>query len=458
MTVAANSGSERSHLRVVPATKTVSRGDGIFHPDFVVRPYWWDDAPPAEERNPLPRKVDVAIVGSGYCGLAAGLELARSGLRVAVLDSGRIGEGASTRNGGMVSGGLKLPASMRIKLGEERFRRIVNEAVDSFYHLESFIARENLAAEYSRCGRFTGAHSAGAYRRLEKQAENLARETGFSTSMVPKARQHEEIGSDYYHGGMLVSDSGGLNPARYHRALRQAFVRAGGSLHGYSAVAAIERSPGGFRLKTTGGELQAEKVFVATNGYSGRVLPYLQRRLIPIASFIIATEELPEDLIRELNPNARMLVDTKRILYYFRLSPDRRRIIFGGRASFSDSAEPESAKNLHRFMCEVWPKLRNTRITHAWKGNVAFSFDLLPHMGDRDGVHFAGGCQGTGVTMATYLGHQTAAKLLGRDGAPSVFEELSFPGNPLYRGKPWFLPIVGNYYRTRDRIEQWLGI
>lgn len=458
MTMAANNGSGRACLRVVPASDDRGRGAGIFHADFVVKPFWWDDVPSVEERNELPRKVDVAIVGSGYCGLAAGLELARSGVRVAVLDSGRIGEGASTRNGGMVSGGLKLPEPIRAKLGEERFRRVLSEAVGSFHHLESFIARESFDADYARCGRFTGAHSEGAYRRLEKHAERLAQETGFSIGLVPRQRQHEEIGSDYYHGGMVVAESGGLNPARYHRALRRAFERAGGSLHGYSTVIAIERSHGGFRLKTAGGDLQADKVFVATNGYSGRLLPYLQRRLIPIASFIIATEELPPDLIRELNPKGRMLVDTKRILYYFRVSPDGRRIIFGGRASFRDSAEQQSAKNLHCFMCEVWPQLRDTRITHAWKGNVAFSFDLLPHMGSRDGIHFAGGCQGTGVTMATYLGHRTALKLLDRDGEGSIFEELSFPGNPLYGGTPWFLPIIGNYYRARDRIEQWFGL
>lgn len=431
--------------------------DSIFHPDFVVKPYWWDGAPPSDERSPLPAHVDVAIVGSGYCGLAAGLELARSGLDVAVLDAGRIGEGASTRNGGMVSGGLKLPEAMRRQLGPERFGRLIDDAVDSFRHLEAFIAREPLDTEYERCGRFTGAHSVGAYQRQVQHVATLTKETGFAAHMVSKARQHEEIGSDFYHGGMVVEDSGGLNPARYHRSLCRAFVQAGGSLHGFANVQTIERGAGRFVVKTARGQLTADQVFVATNGYTGSVVPYFQRRIIPVTSFLIATEPLPPALIRELNPKARMLVDTKRILYYFRLSPDRRRILFGGRASFRDTDERDSARNLHRFMSSVWPQLQNTRITHAWKGNVAFTFDMLPHMGSHDGVHFAGGCQGTGVTMATYLGYQTAMKLLGRNRVPCAFEDLQFPSRWLYSGNPWFLPLVGNYYKVRDRIEQLTG-
>ncbi len=429
----------------------------IFHPDFAVRPFWWDETPPPDERTPLPERVDVAIVGSGYCGLAAGLELARNGLSVAILDAGRIGEGASTRNGGMVSGGLKLPLGLRAKLGAERFGRLLSDSVDSFRHLEAFIQREKFDTEYERCGRFIGAHSAGAYRRQEKQALELARDTGFAMHMVPRSRQHEEIGSDFYHGGMVIDESGGLNPARHHLSLCKAFKQAGGGLHGFSGVRAIERSAGKFRLRSTNGDLTADVVFVATNGYTGSVMPYFQRRIIPITSFLIATEELLPELIRELNPKGRMLVDTKRILYYFRLSPDRRRILFGGRASFRDIDEKQSAANLHQFMCNVWPQLQGTRITHAWKGNVAFTFDMLPHMGSHDGVHFAGGCQGAGVTMATYLGYQTAMKLLGRNHSPCAFDNLPFPSRWLYYGNPWFLPLVGNYYKLRDRIEQVTG-
>jgi glycine/D-amino acid oxidase-like deaminating enzyme len=431
--------------------------DSIFHRDFVIKPYWWEGAQPTEENTPLPAHADVVIVGSGYCGLSAGLELARAGLKVAVVDAGRIGEGASTRNGGMVSGGLKLPATLQKTLGMERSKRVTGAAVDSFRHLEAFLAREQFDAQYERCGRFTGAHSKGAYARQVQQADTYRTEMGFTAHLVPKARQHEEIGSDFYHGGMVVDESGGLHPARYHRALCKAFKEAGGTVHGLAKVESIDRGTGRFTVKTVRGSITADTVFVATNGYTGNLVPYFQRRIIPVTSFLIATEQLPPDLVRELNPKGRMLVDTKRILYYFRLSPDRTRILFGGRANFRDVDERESARNLHRFMCSVWPQLAHTQITHAWKGNVAFTFDMLPHMGTRDGVHFAGGCQGTGVTMGTYLGYQTAMKLLGRNSEPCAFDDLPFPGHPLYSGKPWFLPIVGNYYKARDRFDRVFG-
>lgn len=428
----------------------------VFHPNFRIRPYWWEAAPPRGTNTALPAQVDVAIVGSGYCGLSAGIELARSGARVAVLESGLIGEGASSRNGGMVSGGVKLPEKLRAALGEERFGRVMETSVASFHHLESLISREGINADYRRCGRFTGAHSPGAYRRLEAQAGRLRAETGFSVRMVPPETQATEIDSRFYHGGMVVDESGGLDPARFLAGLRQVYEAAGGSLHAQAGVRAITREGGRFRLRTAAGDLSAENVFVATNGYSGPMLPWLQRRTIPIASYMIATEELPPDLIDEITPRERMLVDTKRILYYFRRSPDGRRILFGGRASFGRADEAASAETLFRFMCRIWPQLRDRRITHAWKGNVGFSFDLAPHTGQHDGIRYAGCYQGTGVAMATYLGHLSARTILG--DAPPVFDEFSFPGHPLYRGQPWFLPIVGNYYRARDGLERALGI
>jgi glycine/D-amino acid oxidase-like deaminating enzyme len=109
------------------------------------------------------------------------------------------------------------------------------------------------------------------------------------------------------------------------------------------------------------------------------------------------------------------------------------------------------------MMVRVWPELAHTRVTHAWTGNVAFTFDHVPHMGVHEGVHYAAGCQGSGVGMATYLGYQTALKIAGKAATPCAFDGLRFPTRPTYTGDPWFLPVVGSYYRLRDWLERGLA-
>jgi glycine/D-amino acid oxidase-like deaminating enzyme len=222
-------------------------------------------------------------------------------------------------------------------------------------------------------------------------------------------------------------------------------------------VTSIARRPGGFALATSRGPVQSREVMVATNGYTGAVTPWLRRRLIPLGSYMIATEPLPAETLRRLVPRGRMLVDTKRVLSYYRLSPDGTRILFGGRASFRRTTAREAAPRLHDFMTAVWPELASARVTHAWTGNVAFTFDLVPHLGVHDGVHYAVGCQGSGVAMATSLGHRTALKIAGKAATPSAFDGLPFPTRPAYRGDPWFLPVVGSVYRLRDWLERRMG-
>jgi glycine/D-amino acid oxidase-like deaminating enzyme len=202
---------------------------------------------------------------------------------------------------------------------------------------------------------------------------------------------------------------------------------------------------------------------VATNGHTGRLTPELCRRIIPLKSYIIATEELPPRLAERLSPKGRMFVDSNRKLSYFRLSPDGRRVLYGGRAKLTDSDERTSALGLYRRMVSVWPELLGVRLTHSWRGNVALTFDHLPHMGDhlpgmgnRGGLHFAMGCNGSGIAMAGYLGHQVALKILGRQNRPCPFEG-PFPGHPLYRGNPWFLPAVSAWYRLRDALDGYLS-
>ena len=434
--------------------------EASFHPNWQAQPYWWDAAPPQPANDQLPSEVDVAIVGSGYCGLHAAREFARNGLSVAVLEAGEPGFGASTRNHGMVSGGLKIPPGLDQRLGPEWAEAIRRTAFESFGFLKNVIHSEKLDVDYAETGRFIGAHSPAWYERLKTRGDELRSRYGYHVRMVPRSEQRTEVGSDFFHGGLVIEEVGGMDPAKLHLAVRRLAEKDGARIYGRAEVRDIAGPPGRFVLCTTRGDLAASKVLVATNAYTGafnRTLsPYLRRRLIPITAYMVATEELPPDLARELMPTNRMGADTKRSLYAYRLSPDKRRIIFAGRAKFRDIDERAATPILHRFACEVWPQLRDFRITHCWKGFVGFTFDKLPHLGEYEGIHYVAGCQGNGVALMSYLGHQAALKMLsgaerqcGHDGVP-------FPTRPGYDGWPWFLPIVGAYYKSRDALDRML--
>jgi len=253
---------------------------------------------------------------------------------------------------------------------------------------------------------------------------------------------------------MVVKRAGKLHPALYYKGLLDACRRHNVTLCAETGVIRIRRGSSGFSLTTTRGDIEAKEVVIATNGYTGDVTPNLKRRVIPVASHIIATEELPEDLARSLIPRGKTISDTPRILTYYRMSPDGRRVLFGGRARFTQVAPEVSAPVLHRFMTDRFPQLKDTRVTHAWTGNVAFAFDFLPHMGKDDGMHYALGCNGSGIAMMSYLGTQTARKLIGGANRVNAFDGREFPTRPTYTGNPWFLPLVGAYYRMRDRLDR----
>ena len=410
----------------------------------------------------MPKEAEIAIVGGGYAGLSAALTLRRLGHAPVVLDAERIGFGASSRNGGMVSGGLKMATGDLAKtLGEAQARAVVGAAAASFPFIEELIAREGIDCDYVRCGRFLAAWTPAHYRALEAKVASIAEATGLPAEMLPRMRQREELGSDHYFGGMKAAATGSLHPGKYARGLADAAARAGATLVGRVRVTNIERNGSGVRIATDKGELRAGAVLVATNGYSrtpgqASAMPWLARRLVPVASYIIATEKLGKERIRKLFPNLRMVADTKRVLNYFRPSPDGERVLWGGRASFrSGGAQAvDAAPVLYRTMTTVFPELRGVKITHAWTGYVAFTLDGLPHIGEHDGIHFAAGCQGSGVAMASWLGHQVALKIAKAANAPFALDRQQFAALPLYDGRPWFLPVIGEYYRLRDRIDR----
>jgi glycine/D-amino acid oxidase-like deaminating enzyme len=423
----------------------------MLHPEFKAAPYWYDDFPPASEPCEVPERCDVAIVGAGYCGLSAALELARNGTAVTVLDAEDLGAGASGRNVGFVSASHKLLL---------RYARAASDrleaTLDSFRHIEALIARNGFDADYERCGRLVVASTRGAFEGFRNEVDQL-NAIGVHARLVAPHDIAAEIGGGRYCGAIVIDEGGALNPAKFHRALRSAARSSGAVIASNVRVERIGRQAGRFELETKLGSIRAEQVFVATNAVTGALAPFMRDRLVPVVSQVVATEPLPQDVIRRVMPSARPWGDTNRVTHFARLSTDRTRILFAGRAKFGQCSERESARLHHANIVRTWPELRDVRISHAWHGFIAFTFDLQPHMAEREGVHYAGGCQGAGVAMMTYLGHQTALKLLRRCNAPHPFEAPGFPTMRLYRGRPWFVPAVGAWYRLRDAADRFAG-
>ncbi|MFY0612866.1 MAG: FAD-binding oxidoreductase [Hyphomicrobiaceae bacterium] len=437
----------------------------IFHPDYKREPFWWEAArPTTDHATDLPSKTEVLIVGSGYSGLSAALELAREGRTATVVDALAFGEGASTRSGGGVSAGINLGKGLSGTPGQrqrsdehqQRVKDLMSESLAAFEFVQTLIEREGIECHYERRGRFVGAFSEAHFPDLFKKAELLNETIGLDASVISREEQRSEIGSDFYYGGMIIKRAGKLHPSLFHKGLLEACHRAGVTLCAHTKVEAITGAAHNFTIKTSRGTCQAEHVIIATNGYTGDLTPKLRRRIVPITSQIIVTEELPEDIARELIPNGRTISETPRITSYYRLLPGDRRVMYGGRARFHDVPPDVSATLLYKMMTDRWPQLKGTRITHSWSGFVAMTTDALPHMGQEDGLHFCTGCNGSGVAMMPYLGRQVARRIQQDGQTDCAYAKIDFPGVPvpLYQGKPWFLPIVGEYYRYLDRRDR----
>lgn len=424
--------------------------------------YWLTTVPiPTSPVQPLPETADVAVIGAGFTGLSAALALARRGAKVVVLESETIGWGASSRNGGMVLTGLKLGVNELIsKYGRDLTRRMYATSIETIACVESIVKEENIACDFARTGHLEVACKQSHFDDYARQVEVIAREFNHHLKIVPRGELRGEIGSAIHYGGMVDEISAGLNPARYVAGLGAAAMRAGAAIHERTQLQSIERDSQnggpGFRLKTSRGTFRARNVLVGTSGYTGAATPALRKKIIPIGSFIITTEVLPDALARELSPRNRQIYDSKNYLYYFRLTPDNR-MLFGGRAAFfpeTDQTVRKSAEILRQGMISVYPQLRDTKVEYVWGGTLDFCFDIMPHAGRMDGIHFAIGYAGHGVAMATWQG-QKMAEWIAEGKTDNPFAEIPFPGAPLglYNGKPWFLPFAGAYYKVLDWIS-----
>ena len=417
------------------------------------KPYWWEAAPPTslEQQDVLPA-TDVAIVGAGYTGLSAAITLARAGRSVQVFDKQRPGEGASTRNGGITSGNIRPSnAQLARRFGQARADAIGAESKAAREDLYRFIAEEGIDCDFKLVGRFSGAATPEAYEAGAREAERLRRTLGIEAYAVPRAEQREWLGTDYYYGGNVRMDIGGIHPAKLHAGMLRLALAAGVGVHGVSAVTGVAADGSGYAVGTARGTARAAHVIAGPNGYADASDRWLRRRMVPVRSRIIATAPISPNLMATLMPRGMMLTDSRKSHYYYRPSPDGTRILFGGRDGTIAGNPAWPTGMLRDALVGVFPELSDTAITHSWFGNVAMNRDMVPRVFSRRGVRYAAGYCGSGTVWARWAGQKAALQVLGEDAGASALDFRPPAAVPLFNGTPWFIPAVFASMTLQDR-------
>jgi len=416
--------------------------------------YWLDTAPAchAVSEGPAEGAVDVAVIGGGFTGLSAALALAKRGAAVAVLEAGRIGGGASGRNGGQCNTGVAPDyVALHAQLGAQRARGCYEAYAAAVSTVERLIREEQIDCDYLASGKLKLASKPHHLAHLEKTAELIRREVDADVELIGGERIRSEVGSDNFYGGLLQKRGGQMHMGKFAVGLASAAARSGARLFDHAEVTRIEKEGGAYRIVSARGELRASQVLIATGPSRHGPFGWYRRRMAPVGSFIVVTEPLPAAELAQLLPNRRSYVTSRLMHNYFRVTPDSR-LLFGGRARFTASEQPSDAKSgriLQANLAQMFPSLANARIDYCWGGLVDITADRLPRAGQHDGIYFSMGYSGHGTQMSTHMG-QVMADVMGGDAAANPWRDFAWPAIPGHTGKPWFLPLVGAYYQIKD--------
>ena len=423
-----------------------------------LKSYWLDTAAPfaSAAAGPPQGEADVAVIGAGFTGLSAALALARKGAKVVVLEAGRVANAASGRNGGMCNNGFAQDYyGMSTKLGVERANALYRAFDAGVDKVEAIIAEEGIECHFKRVGKLKLAAKPEHYDKLVRAQALLAEQVDPDTRMVPRHEMRTEIGSDHYHGGLLFGKSAGMHVGKFGQGLAEAAANRGARIHENCPVVGLHRVAGQvYDVRTPAGAVKARQVLLATGTSAVGPLGWFRRRIVPVGAFIIVTEPLPVELLDRLTPRRRMTTDTRNFVSYFRTTPDNR-LLFGGRARFAASNELSDAKSgtiLRRSMIRVFPELADARIDYCWGGMVDMTQDRLPRAGERNGLYYSMGYSGHGTQMSTLMGAIMADVMDGRVDL-NPWRDFDWPAIPGHFGWPWFLPLVGAYYRYRDWVS-----
>ncbi|NEJ74439.1 FAD-dependent oxidoreductase [Rhizobium phaseoli] len=418
--------------------------------------YWHDTAPAfaGADEGPIDGHYDVAVVGGGFTGLGAARQLAKAGAKVVVLEAEAVGWGASGRNGGHLNNGLAHSyLAAKAELGKERAIALYKALDDSIDTIETLIEEEKIDCSFRRTGKLKLASKPQHFQAIARNFEAVHAEVDPDTALLSADDLKQEIGSPF-HGAMLSKKSAMVHMGRYVIGLAEAAKRHGATIFENAAVMGHRQADRRHHLKTGRGSVTADAVLVATGAYTPSTFGYFRRRIIAVGSFIIATRPLTEAEIAATMPGNRTCVTSTNIGNYFRLSPDNR-LIFGGRARFSATSDHGSdakiGATLKTSLAEIFPQLASVGIDYCWGGLVDITKDRFPRAGCHDGVWYAMGYSGHGAQLSTHLGMLIADAILGRPDRNPI-AGLEWPAVPGHFGTPWFLPLVGMYYKMLDSV------
>ena len=407
--------------------------------------------PPATPPLDRSRKADVAIVGAGYSGLAAALQLAEAGASVIVLEAGEPGWGASGRNGGQVIPGLKSdPDELIAMFGPEAGEHLVRVAGGAPDTLFALIARHGIDCGARQCGWIQPAFAPADVGIVTRRAEQWQRR-GAPVAVLDRDGVRRLVGSPIYHGGLIDRRAGCVQPLSYSRGLARAVQKAGALVCGGSRVIALARDGGRWKVTTAHGPtVSAERVLLATNGYTDALWPRLRQTVIAANSFQVATVRLPDAVRRTVLPEGHVASDTRKLLLYYRCD-HHGRLIMGGRGPFREPAGPRDYRHLERVIGLLFPQLKGTRCEFYWAGRVALTRDHVPHVHQpAPGLTAFLGYNGRGVAMATTLGTLVAKNLIAPANNPLPLPITGIRPIPVHSLHRIYATSILQMYRLRD--------
>jgi glycine/D-amino acid oxidase-like deaminating enzyme len=414
---------------------------------------WAATAPPAPATPPLgePTRADVCIVGGGYCGLSAALHLAEQGADAILLEAREPGWGGSGRNGGQVIPGLKYdPVELEAKYGPEAGRRLVDFAGHTADTVFDLIERHAMEVPHVRAGWIQGAHTEVGLGEVARRAEQWAAR-GAATELLDRAGVARKLGTDSYLGGWLDKRAGAIQPLAFARGLVRAAQAAGARIHGGTRVTKLERRGERWLVETDRGvAVDAGRVLIATNGYTGDLVPGLRRTVIAVNSFQVATEPLTDNVRKSILPEGHVSSDTRKLLLYFRFD-HQGRLLMGGRGPFREPSGPGDWAHLERVLGKLFPQVKDTPIAFRWCGRVAITRDYLPHLHEpAPGLLVDIGCMGRGVGLQTTMGRALARYLGSGNRADLPLPIVPVTPIPAHALNRLYVSAIIAWYRLTD--------